>query len=55
MKSGRSQAYHYGTDAYGFLFHMGVTADKMVTMAESFSEGLPEQGISGLSSVEPAK
>jgi GMP synthase (glutamine-hydrolysing) len=51
----RCQAYRYGANAYGFLFHMEVTADMIAAMVQTFRDELLEQGITGQSVVEPAK
>jgi GMP synthase (glutamine-hydrolysing) len=51
----RCQAYRYGANAYGFLFHMEVTADMIATMVQTFGDELLEQGITGQSIVESAK
>jgi len=39
------QAYRYGTNAYGFLFHMEVTREQIVAMADTFRKELQNEGI----------
>jgi GMP synthase (glutamine-hydrolysing) len=41
------QAYRYGMNAYGFLFHMEVTQEQIVAMADIFRDELQAEGIDG--------
>jgi GMP synthase (glutamine-hydrolysing) len=41
------QAFRYGRNAYGFLFHMEVTASMVATMVETFQHELQQEGING--------
>jgi GMP synthase (glutamine-hydrolysing) len=41
------QAFRYGRNAYGFLFHMETTAEILVRMAGAFEAELVQQGIDG--------
>jgi GMP synthase (glutamine-hydrolysing) len=41
------QAFRYGRDAYGFLFHMEVTQKIIADMVREFSNELEEEGVPG--------
>jgi GMP synthase (glutamine-hydrolysing) len=41
------QAYRYGTNAYGFLFHMEVTREQIALMVDTFQNELQTEGIDG--------
>jgi GMP synthase (glutamine-hydrolysing) len=49
------QAYRYGSNAYGFLFHMEVTDAIIEAMVRTFSVELQEQGLDGGSIVAQAE
>jgi GMP synthase (glutamine-hydrolysing) len=46
------QAYRYGENAYGFLFHMEVTEEIVLGMVEHFADELTEVGMDGAAIVE---
>jgi GMP synthase (glutamine-hydrolysing) len=41
------QAYRYGTNAYGLLFHMEVTREQIALMVDTFQDELQTEGIDG--------
>ncbi len=41
------QAFRYGQNAYGFLFHMEMTYEVLQAMARTFADELKEEGIEG--------
>ena len=41
------QAYRYGTNAYGLLFHMEVTREQIALMVDTFQDELLTEGIDG--------
>jgi GMP synthase (glutamine-hydrolysing) len=41
------QAYRYGQNAYGLLFHMEVTLPQVLAMVETFADELQSAGING--------
>jgi GMP synthase (glutamine-hydrolysing) len=49
------QAFRYGRNAYGFLFHMEVTQAIISAMIETFAVELQEEGIDGHSIVVQAR
>ena len=49
------QAFRYGRNAYGFLFHMEVTRRIIEDMVNSFTDELKEAAIDGQEIVEKAK
>jgi GMP synthase (glutamine-hydrolysing) len=41
------QAYRYGSNAYGLLFHMEVTREQIALMVDTFQDELQTEGIDG--------
>lgn len=41
------QAFRYGRNVYGFLFHMEVTAEMVEAMVDTFQDELRQEGIDG--------
>lgn len=49
------QAFRFGSNAYGFLFHMEVTQKIIEDMVETFSDELKKEGMDGVEIIEQAK
>ena len=43
-----TQAFRYGTNAYGLLFHMEVTVSLVRAMVETFADELQAAGLNGV-------
>jgi GMP synthase (glutamine-hydrolysing) len=49
------QAFRYGTNAYGLLFHMEVTSDMVAGMVRAFPDELAAAGVDGASVIADAR
>lgn len=49
------QAFRYGKNAYGLLFHLEVTADSIERMADSFPDDLKKVGLTRTSLIEQSQ